>query len=162
MTAASDPVLTSARHLVGEALTELRSSIEGLPVTALNWRPAGEQTNSIAVLAIHSLSSTHMWLSIAVGEPLPDRDRASEFTVSTHDSAELLDFVGRTTDICLSLVDDSRTVDWSAPRKTHGRGGDAPPEVSAAFALIHATEHLRGHVDQISLTRQIWEQRNQA
>ncbi len=45
-------------------------------------------------------------------------------------------------------------------RPTHGRGGDAPPEVPAAYALIHATEHLRGHVDQISLIRQLWETRN--
>src|SRR3990172_6571964 len=101
----TDPVLASARYLVGESLKELRSSIEGLPVEALNWRPAGDATNSIAVLAT------------------------------------------------------AEEVDWTAMRKTHGRGGDASPEVTAAYALVHATEHLRGHVDQSGLTRQLWEQR---
>ncbi len=84
----SDPVLASARDLVGESVTELRSSIRGL----------------------------------------------------------------------LRSTDE---VDWAAMRETRGRGGDAPPQVTAAYALIHPTEHLRGHVDQMALMRHLWQQ-NQA
>ncbi len=158
----SDPVLASARDLVGESVTELRSSIQGLPVEALNWHPAGEQTNSIAVLATHTLHSTRMWLSMAVGAPLPERDRDSEFRVAATDAAALLRLVDKLSEDCHVVLRSAEDMDWAALRRTQGRGGDAPPEVSAAFALIHATEHLRGHVDQISLTRQLWEQQNQA
>src|SRR3972149_5876855 len=73
------PVLASARYLVGESRKELRSSIEGLPVEALNWRPAGDATNSLAVLATHTVYATRLWLSMAMGGPLPERDRDSEF-----------------------------------------------------------------------------------
>ena len=159
---ASDPVLASARDLVGDSVTELRSSIQGLPVEALNWRPAGEQTNSIAVLVTHTLHSTRMWLSMAMGAPLPERDRDSEFRVAATDAAALLRLVDKLSEDCRVVLRSAEDMDWAALRRTQGRGGDAPPEVSAAFALIHATEHLRGHVDQISLTRHLWDQRNQA
>lgn len=158
----SDPVLASAHDLVGESVTELRSSIQGLPVEALNWRPAGEKTNSIAVLATHTLHSTRMWLSLAMGVPLPERDRDSEFRAAATDAAALLQLVDKLSEDCRVVLRSAEDMDWAALRRTQGRGGDAPPEVSAAFALIHATEHLRGHVDQISLTRQLWDQRNQA
>src|SRR3989337_1479157 len=86
----TDPVLASARYLVGESLKELRSSIEGLPVEALNWRPAGDATNSIAVLATHTVYATRLWLSMAMGGPLAERDRDSEFRASADGPAELL------------------------------------------------------------------------
>ena len=152
-------MLASARYLVGESLKELRSSIEGLPVEALNWRPAGDATNSIAVLATHTVYATRLWLSMAMGALLPERDRNSEFRASVDDPAALLRLVDELSDECRVVLRPGEAVDWGAARKTHGLGGDAPPEVTAAFALIHATEHLRGHVDQISLTRQLWEAR---
>src|SRR3970040_1939266 len=154
-----DPVLASARHLVGESLKELRSSIEGLPAEALNWRPASDATNSIAVLATHTVYATRLWLSMAMGAPLPERDRDSEFRASVDDSAALLRLVDELAKDCLAVLRSAEEVDWAAMRKTAGRGGDAPPEVTAAYALVHATEHLRGPVDQISLTPRLWEGR---
>ena len=155
----TDPLLASARYLVGESFEELRSSIEGLPIQALNWRPAGDATNSIAALATHTVHATRLWLSMAMGAPLPERDRDAEFREYVDDSAGLLRLVDEFSEDSLTVLRSAETVDWAAMRKTHGRGGDSPPEVPAAFALIHATEHLRGHVDQMSLTRQLWEQR---
>jgi uncharacterized damage-inducible protein DinB len=157
-----DPVLESARYLVGQSLDELRASLEGLPVEALNWNPGGESTNSIAVLATHTVHSTRLWLSIAMGVPLPDRDRDAEFRASADDPHAFRRIVDGLADDCLAALNSADAVDWTSMRPTHGRGGDAPPEVAAAYALIHATEHLRGHVDQISLIRQLWEQRSSA
>jgi hypothetical protein len=31
-------------------------------------------------------------------------------------------------------------------------------DLTAAYALMHAVEHLRGHVDQASLVRHVWEE----
>jgi uncharacterized damage-inducible protein DinB len=158
----TDPVLASARYLVGESLKELRSSIEGLPAEALSWRPTGQETNSLAVLATHTVHSTRMWLSMAMGASLPERDRDSEFRASVDDPAALLRLVDELSGDCLAVLRSAEDVDWAAPRDTQDRGGDAPPEVAAAFALLHAAEHLRGHVDQMSLTRQLWEARSPA
>ncbi len=125
---------------------------------ALNWRPADDYTNSIAVLAIHSLTSTRLWLSLAMGAPLPYRDRDSEFRASADDAASLLRLVDELSEDCRAVLRSTDEVDWAAIRETRGRGGDAPPEVTAAYALIHPTEHLRGHVDQMALMRHLWQQ----
>ena len=155
-----DPILTSARDLLRRNRDDMRTAIEGLPADALNWRPAGDDTNSIAVLATHSLTSTRWWLSVAVDAPLPDRDRPTEFDFTAHDSGELLAFVDGLFEECLSLSDSSRTVDWSALRSQ----GDPDTDIHlfAAWALLHALEHLREHVGQISLTRQLWEAQSPA
>ncbi|MDO8611412.1 MAG: DinB family protein [Dehalococcoidia bacterium] len=152
-----DPFLTSARDLLRRARDDTRAAIEGLPPDALNWRPAGDDTNSIAVLVTHSLTSTRWWLSVAVDEPPPERDRDSEFEASARDAGELLALVDGLFEECLSLVDKSRSVDWSALRSQGDPGRDTP--LFAAWALLHALEHLREHVGQMSLTRQMWEQR---
>ncbi len=155
-----DPLLTSARAVLRAARDDMRTAIDRLPPGALNWRPAGDDTNSIAVLAIHSLSSTHIWLSIAVDGPRPDRDRPTEFEFTARDSVALLASVDDTFATCLALVDKSRTIDWSSLRGAPPAPGDAETrQVFAAWALLHALEHLREHVGQISLTRQLWEQR---
>ena len=151
----TDHVLESARHLVGGSLKELRASVDGLPAEALNWRPTPE-TNSIAMLIAHTMGATRLWLRMAMGLPLPERDRDAEFRATFGDSLALLRFVDEMSRECTEALDSADSVDWSAMRETAGRGGDAPPQVAAAYALIHVTEHLRGHVDQVSLMRQLW------
>ena len=157
MTTAPDPHLTSARAVLRAARDDMRAAIDGLPTDALNWRPTPDDTNSIAVLAIHSLTSTRHWLSVAVNEPLPSRDRDAEFEATARKPAELLHFVDSATAVCLALVDKDRTVDWSALRDHWDPKRDL--QVFAAWALLHALEHLREHVGQMSLTRQLWERR---
>ncbi len=152
-----DPILVAARDLVDESLKELRSSIAGLPVEALNWRPPGRETNSLAVLATHATHSTRMWLSIAMDVPLPERDRDSEFRATAGDADSLLRLLDDISKDCRAVLRSAEEVDWAARRETDGKGGDASPEVTAAYSLIHATEHLRGHVDQMELTRRLWE-----
>ena len=75
----SDPVVEASRSLLSEELGELRDAIAGLSSEGLNQRPAGEGTNSLAVIAEHALASTRSWLSLATGGPLPPRDRPAEF-----------------------------------------------------------------------------------
>ena len=53
----ADPILSSARYVVRESLAELRKTIEGVPVEALNWRPAGDDSNSLAVLVFATPSA---------------------------------------------------------------------------------------------------------
>ncbi len=156
---ATDPFIATARYIVDESLKEISKSIEGLPPEALNWRPAGDETNSIAVLATHVMHSTRSWLSITVGAPLPERDRPSEFRASAADTGELLAFIDQMSSDCLDLLKPREEIDWAAIRKTHARPGQAPEHVPAAFALMHAVEHLREHMAHLSLTRQLWDQR---
>jgi len=164
----TDSITISARFVLKESLAELRAAVDGVPAEALNWKPGGQETNSMAVLATHVMSSTRSWLAIAVGAPLLERDRPSEFLVTEDDPLALLRLVDEMSAQCTVLLRDAEDVDWSATRKTHARppektsDGSWQPgveEVPAAFAILHALEHLGQHVAHCSLTRQLWEAR---
>ena len=151
-----DVFARSARNLLDDSFTEMRTAIDGASPAALNERPGGDETNSIAVLAIHATTSTRWWLSLAVGAPLPGRDRDSEFVATSPDAASLLAFIDGMSADCDRLLDGVRDLDWSAVRWTGARPKAADgSEVPAAWALLHALAHLREHVGQILLTRQL-------
>jgi hypothetical protein len=153
-------MLASAAYVLTDDLKEIRVALEGLPDEALNWKPGGEDTNSIAVLTTHVLHSTRSWISTAVGAPLPDRDRDSEFRVKAQQTPELLSLLDDFSAQILSLLNSAGEVDWSANRRTHMRPDpDLPDYVPASFALLHAIEHFGQHVAHVSLTRQLWEAR---
>lgn len=156
----TDAFLTSTRYVVKEDLKDLRDAIDGLPGEALDWKPAGADTNSIAVLVTHVLHSTRSWMSVAVGAELPERDRDSEFAVKSDDAKALGDFMHDFSRQIMGLLEGVDEVDWTATRKTHARPGDAPEEVPASWALLHAIQHLREHIGHVGLTRQLWEARS--
>lgn len=153
-------MIPAARYIFKQCLDDLKANVAALPAESLNWKPAGEDTNSVFVLVTHVMNSTRSWLSIAVGAPLPERDRDSEFGVSGGSAAEVAAFLAEMGGQCTALLADQNAVDWSTPRKTHARPGQAPETVPASFALIHAIEHLREHCAHVGLTRQLWEARS--
>ena len=61
----ADPTIEAARGFVDESLTSMRAAMAGAPADALNRRPAGEDTNAVAVLVVHAVHSTRWWLSVA-------------------------------------------------------------------------------------------------
>ena len=152
-----DPILIASQHILKTAVDDLRGSVDSASADALNWRPAGDDTNSLAVLAVHSMTSTRSWFSVAVGAPLPERDRPAEFLASASGAAELITFVEAMERDCVKLLDEAQDVDWSTVRRTHARPNDASERVSAAWALMHALEHLREHTGQMLLTRQLYD-----
>lgn len=156
-------MLASATYVLKQAIEELRATVDGLPDEALNWKPAGKDTNSIAVLVTHVLHSTRSWISTAVAAPLPDRDRDSEFLTAAERTSDLLALLDDFGAQILALVKNAGDIDWAANRKTHMRPDpDLPDYVPASFALLHAIEHFGQHVAHVSLTRQLWAQRPSA
>lgn len=97
-------------------------------------------------MVTHTLGATRLWVRMALGLPLPERDRDAEFRATFRDPAALMRFVDEMSEDCTSALRSSESIDWSEMRETAGQGGDAPPQVAAAYALVHVTEHLRGHV----------------
>lgn len=149
-----DPTIEAAREIFDESVDHLREAIDGLSPEVLAWQPAGEDSNSITVLAVHGLHSSRWWLSIARGLPLPERDRPSEFVAESASDTELLSFVDAMVAECRARLDAGEAFDPTAIRPTPE--GDP---VTAAWALLHALEHLREHVAQALLTRQLSQQR---
>ncbi len=156
----TDPIIEAARDILSDSLDELRKALEGATADELNRRPAGEDTNGLAVLVTHALDSTRSWLSLAVDAPLP-RPRSRRRVPGGgpgHRRAFMAWFESMAAE-CRGLVGPDRTFDpgreGTAPWRTYG--SDEP--VTAAWALLHALEHLREHVGHAQLTRQLWDER---
>jgi hypothetical protein len=155
-----DTFTASARFIVNDYLDELRRSLDGLPDEAVNWEPAGAETNSIAVLVTHNMKSTRFWTAVALDAPLPDRERAQEFEARAETTGELLSIVDEIGGEVLTMLDNAGEIGWNA-----NRGHLLPPDperpeyIPAAFAILHAVEHFSQHVGHIGLTRQLWDAR---
>jgi Protein of unknown function (DUF664) len=150
----ADPTIDAAGELFEESFDHLRDSVQGLTAEALAWRPAGEDTNPLTVLATHAMHSTRWWLTIARGAPLPDRDRPSEFVAEAESADEVLAFMDSMAADCRARLDANESFDPAAEREVPD---DEP--VSAAWALMHALEHLSEHSAVAQLTRQLWDAR---
>jgi uncharacterized damage-inducible protein DinB len=146
-------MIVAASDLLAGSLDAMREVIAGADAEALDWRPA-KDTNSIAVLAVHSMHSTRMWLSIAMSAPLPARDRPSEFLATADGVDELLTFFDAMASDCRALLDTPEVFDAGAIHRT---GPDDEETATGAYSLLHALEHLREHVAHAQLTRQLWE-----
>jgi DinB superfamily len=155
----ADPTLDAVRAVFEDSLHELRGAIGGAPTDVLNLAPAGDDTNSIAVLATHAMLSTRMWLGCALDIPVPPRDRPSEFRATVAEAAELLAFVDACAADCRALLGTDATFDAGALRREPPTSpGDEPNETTTAgWALLHAVEHLGEHAGQAALTRQVLE-----
>ena len=123
----ADATIDAFREVLDESLGELRKGVAGLSVDQLNARPAGGDTNSVAVIVTHALGSTRSWLSLAMGAPMPERDRPAEFRAVADDG-----FAARTDAgiaECLALLDDATWIprEWvSRTGPSHRRRGRPP------------------------------------
>lgn len=146
----ADATIDGIREVLEESLGELRKGVAGRSVEQLNARPAGGDTNSIAVIVTHALGSTRAWLSLAMGAPMPDRDRPAEFRAVADDG-----FAAWTDDRiaeCLALLDGATwdplrvgTATWTAAQETR----------TAAYAAAHALSHLGEHVGHLHMTLEL-------
>jgi DinB family protein len=148
----ADPTIEAAREVFAESLDEIRRGVADLTIDQLNARPAGGETNPIAVIATHALASTLSWLSLATGAPLPERDRDAEFRVVADDG-----FTQRTDDMigrCLAVLDHGS---WDPARVGTPNWGTRHAEEprTAAYSLSHALAHLGEHVGHLQMTREL-------
>ncbi len=151
----ADPVFTAARAIFEETLAGLRAAAEGASPELLNRPPAGEGTNTIAVIVTHALHSTRSWLSLAIGVEPPVRDRPAEFRTVVDDSTGFLTAMDGLAADCRALLETEEPFDPSRTGTAPWRSdADADEPVTAAWALVHAFEHLGQHTAHAQLTRQ--------
>ena len=149
---ASDPTIDALREVLEESLDELRRGVDGPSVDALNAKPAGGQTNTIAVIVTHALGSTRSWLSLAVGAPSPARDRDAEFRAVADEGFAA--WTEASIAGCLAVLDGAR---WDPGRiGTPDRNPHLAEEPrTAAYAAAHALAHLGEHVGHLHMTREL-------
>jgi hypothetical protein len=148
----ADPVIEGTLQVLHESLGEIRKGVADLSVEELNARPAGGNTNSIAVITAHALGSTRSWLSLALGLPQPPRDRAAEFKTVAG-----TDFAAWTEQAIMSIFAllDGATWDPNSSGVPSWSNSQGAPPRSAPYSLGHALAHLGEHVGHLHMTREL-------
>lgn len=153
----STPTHLAALDDIRDALNWLRETVAGLPVEALDW-PPGPGTNSIAVLGRHALSSTVFWASAGTGQDPSHRAYVQQERLPAFESR------GMTARSLSAEIDETlKKLDniLREGEEAHLRSmlswpeSDATPRTGAG-CLVHAASHLREHVGQAALTRDLW------
>lgn len=131
-------------------LGNLVDQLAGLSEEQLNWKPAAEGTNSLWVLAIHSMANAEQAVLAVIGGAPDTRDREAEFAAHGVSSeaarirwAALREQL-RGAVLTLAPVDLDREY-------THPRRGVMTGREVLLLVIQHASEHL-GHA---GLTRDL-------
>ena len=146
-----EPVVETLVTLYREIHQTLREELAGLGKAELGWTPAAE-TNSIAVLVVHTLGSEAEVLRIVRGVENP-RVREAEFVPNALTAEELRQRV----DAADALLDEL------APGITAERlAADVPrpgrrPQ-TGLYWLLRNVAHAREHLGHIQLTKQVYAQ----
>lgn len=133
---------------------DIKRDIESLPPAALDWKP-GAEMNSVSIIIVHLTGATRFLIGDVVMQDSSNRNREAEFLVK-----------GMTKEDLYRCLDDSEAYIRNAlgklslsdleTKRIHPRHGD---QVTVAWALIHALEHIATHLGHINLTVQFWHQK---
>jgi hypothetical protein len=147
----------AARIVTRLSLDMLREALVGLPDAAAEWKPL-PTANSLNVLVVHSLTSSRFFLGCGAGRALSRRqylesDRVAAFEARGLPIAALvsaIDAAAAEFDALLAAAPAdalAATVAWP----------DYPEErYTGAECVIRAIAHLREHVGQVQLMRDLW------
>jgi hypothetical protein len=150
-----DPVVAKIAEQFQVVHGLLRDEVRDLSVEELNWKPAAE-TNSIAVLVVHTLGSEAEVLRVAANVP-GDRDRPAEFRVTANDAADLLREIDQA-DAYIEAMAPRITADDLAAERPRG---EREPETGLHWLLTNYG-HAREHLAHIQLTKQLYAESSQA
>ena len=152
------PTHQAALTTVRDSFAMLTEALAGLPDEALSWRPEAENTNSIAVLATHCVTATRFWLALGAGQigsidEYQRRFRAPSFEVF---GAAVGELDGRFAAVLeeLGAVMANGTEAHLSARIAWPEDPSVTP--TGAEALFRAVGHLREHVGQVQLMRDLW------
>jgi hypothetical protein len=128
---------------------QLREEITDLDSEVLNWTP-GPETSSIGTIVTHALGAEAEMLRNVLQIPT-NRDRDAEFAAQTHQLDTLLRLIDAADDDWQQLApgigeDELRTL---RPRP------NKPVPQSGLFWLVRNYGHIREHLAQLQLTKQL-------
>jgi hypothetical protein len=142
-----EPIVAKITEQFKVVHDDLRKEVRGMDTDSLNWKPAPE-TNSIAVLVVHTLGSEAEVYRIVANVP-NDRDRDAEFRVAENE-ADLLAKL----DEADALIDDlAAGISAESLEAVRARGERAPQ--TGLHWLLTNYGHAREHLAHIQLTKQL-------
>jgi uncharacterized damage-inducible protein DinB len=135
--------------------TDFKSALHNLPQEALDWTP-GRETNSLAVLAVHTAGSLRYWVGDVIAADPSNRDRSAEFQSQKLDAPFLESRLDASLVYARAVLSKLTLADLNSMRNSPRHDN----QLSCAWALLHALEHTAQHTAHAQLTRQLWDQRN--
>jgi hypothetical protein len=144
-----EPIVAEIVRGFKDVHARLREEVRGLGREELNWAPAPE-TNSVAVLVVHTLGSEMETVRIAADVPHP-RDRDAEFRTEDADAERLLALLDEANDLLDDLAPTITAEDLATPRPRR----QYAPEPCLHWLVINYG-HAREHLAHIQLTRQLY------
>jgi hypothetical protein len=146
-----DPVVAEIADGFQTVHSQLRDEVRDCSPEELNWQPAPE-TNSIAVLVVHTLGSEAEVLRVAASVP-GERDRPAEFRVTASEATELIKEIDEADSYLEAMAPRITAADLAAERPR----GDRPAQTCLHW-LVTNYGHAREHLAHIQLTRQLYAQ----
>ena len=132
-----------------------RQAVADLDPEALAWRPAPE-TNSIAVLVVHTMGSELEVLRIVRGLP-SDLDRDAEFVDRPMTAADLIARIDQADAALKEHAPQITDADLTSLRERPNRS----PQLGW-YWLLRNLSHEREHLAHVELTKQLYRHRQSA
>lgn len=130
----------------------MEQAIADLPDEALDWSP-GPEMNSLGVLMAHSLGSTRFWIGDVAGGDPSGRVREAEFRTAGVSAAALIAHSNEVLAHSQSVLSHLSLAELGAACKVP----NSDREVTGAWAVLHALEHIALHAGHMEVTRQLWD-----
>lgn len=133
---------------------EIVKATYDLDAPALEWKPPLPDTNSLIVLAVHSLGAERNWLQAVVGNKTIERDRAAEFRARAQMAPvlpSLYETVAKESEKILAALTEEE-MDAVRPYRNQS--------YSVRWCILHVLEHYSEHLGQMWLTRQLYASRS--
>jgi hypothetical protein len=151
-------IAQAALVIYQRALDDLDAALADLPDAALDWAPTPQGTNSALVLTRHGISASAYMIGCAAGRN-PDRnaylreDRPAAFASRGATIAGLRAEVAAARAALPAALAPVTDASLAAPAAWSWPEGGTP---AGAELLIHGAGHLREHVGQVQLMRDLW------
>lgn len=146
-----DLSISTTLDLFRDVYRNLDAEVQGLSDAELTWTPAPD-TNSIAVLVVHTIGSAEEVIRVVRGM-ISDRDREAEFIPNDLSEQALRARLAA----ALRFIDETATGitadDLAATRERPNRN----PQ-TGMFWLLNNYGHAREHLAHIQLTKQLYAQ----
>jgi uncharacterized damage-inducible protein DinB len=136
------------RRLLRE-LDRVVGVLEGLDDSAVNWKPSAAGTNSLLVLATHTLGAAEDHVVRQAAGKLVTRVRDAEFAAVGSASG----IRARADEVRRRIID---ALDGLDPARLDDERDTPSGKRSARDQLVHAVAHAAEHAGQAELTRDLW------
>ena len=134
---------------------EFKKALQGISTEELDWAPLSVDANSATVLTTHVAGTQIGWVHQVVGGMDITRDRDAEFATRGATLDELEALLNRTASTTRTVIDGLSTADLHKLHET----ADGQ-RVTTRWAILHTLEHIGQHLGHLTLTRQLYAQKN--